>query len=48
MTTKKSGITFPPPKGKQGAPAPAQDPRRRPPVTVPPVAVRTRASTKGR
>ena len=48
MTTKKSGITFPQPKGKPGAPVPAQDLKRRPPATVPRVAVRTKASTKGR
>jgi hypothetical protein len=48
MTKTKSGITFPPPKGKQGLPVPAQDPRRRPPVSVPRVVARTKASTKGR
>ena len=47
MTKTKSGIHFPVPKGKQGAPvAPAAV--RRPEVTVPRVAVRTKASTKGR
>ena len=48
MTKSKSGITFPVPKGKQGQPVPAQELRRRPPVSVPRVATRTKASTKGR
>ncbi len=48
MNKPKSGITFPAPKGKQGQPVPAQDPRRRPPATAPRVVARTKASTKGR
>jgi hypothetical protein len=49
MTKSKSGITFPSPKGKQGQPpAPAQDPRRRPAVSVPRIVPRTKASAKGR
>lgn len=46
-TKPKSGIHFPVPKGKHGAPsAPAA--LRRPAAPVPRVAVRTKASTKGR
>jgi hypothetical protein len=51
MTKTKSGITFPPPKGKQGKqgqPMPAQDPRHRPPAAAPRVMARTKASPKGR
>jgi hypothetical protein len=48
MTKSKSGITVPAPKGKQGQPASAPDPRRRPAVQVPRVIPRTKASTKGR
>ena len=48
MTKSKSGITFPAPKGKQGQPTPAQDPRRRPAISVPRIVTRTKASSKGR
>ena len=48
MTKGKSGITFPAPKGKQGQPVPAQDPRQRPAVSVPRIVPRTKASAKGR
>ena len=47
MTKTKSGIHFPVPKGKQGAPL-TPTAVRRPAVTVPRVAVRTKSSTKGR
>jgi len=46
-TKTKSGIHFPVPKGKHGAPA-APAAVRRPAAPVPRVAVRTKASTKGR
>jgi hypothetical protein len=48
MTKSKSGITFPTPKGKQVQPAPAQDPRRRPAVSVTRIVPRTKASANGR
>jgi hypothetical protein len=48
MTKAKSGITFPPPKGKQGNTFAAQDPRKRPQAAPPRVVPRTKASAKGR
>jgi hypothetical protein len=48
MEKKKSGITFPAPKGRHGQPLAAQDPKRRPVAPVARVIPRTKASAKGR
>jgi hypothetical protein len=48
MSKGKGGTPFPGPKGKSGAPAAPQPPRPRGPAAVPRVAVRTKASSKGR
>jgi hypothetical protein len=47
MSKGKGGTPFPGPKGKSGAPAAPQPPRPRAP-SVPRVAVRMKASPKGR
>ena len=49
MTKTKSGIHFPAPKGKHGAPVvPGQDAKKRQVMPTPRVAPRIKASTKGR
>lgn len=48
MTKGKGNTPFPGPKGRTGAPASNTPAHPRPPAVVPRVAVRTKASAKGR